>query len=319
MMDAQLSLILDELRTMRGEAAGVEEPISNLWLSWARGMSLMKSEATIASLEGSWKHLGPIIGHLSLSEMNGEFWTNEIIPRIREKTHPGFKFFNMRKWLGMFFKWSDENGKAPRHWRKPRLVDPDPEREKGRIYSVEETTRLEAHADWLLLPKLVMACPHFMRRSEIALLKKDRIDRANQIISLRAEDTKIRKGRAFPYNDRLEGLFRELDRRHAELGIVSPYVFPSPRNHAASIGRGGFSTSWATCKRRAGIHGQAKFHWLRKSALTRALRAPGANTLLICRIAGLDVKEAQSTYFLPEMSDLKREMNVWAGASPTVH
>jgi hypothetical protein len=147
----------EELRFIIDEIPNEKRPrVRELWNSWATGLKLMKSEATIRSLAGTWKHLEPIIGDLSVEQITGEFWTNEIIVRVRAKTHPTFVFFNMRKWLGMFMKWCDANNKAPHGWRRPVLVDPDPERAPGRAYSIDETDRLYAHADWGLKPKLVM-------------------------------------------------------------------------------------------------------------------------------------------------------------------
>lgn len=295
---------LEELRILMGDMPTVQGPlIGELWESWAKGMRQMKSTATVMSIKSTWKHLGPIIGERTLNEITGEFWTNEIIPKVRAKTHPGFKFFNMRKWLAMFLKWSEENRKAPKDWRRPRLVDPDPERAPGRAYSIDETNRLFAHADLFLQVKLVMSLEHFMRRSEVALLSKDRVDRVKRIIHLRAEDTKIRKARSFPYNERLESLLVQLDAKHAEMGIVSPWVFPSPIDPMKSIGRDGFSSAWQTCKRRANVVG--KWHWLRHTALTRAARAPGANFAKICQFAGLRIDEFQRTYLHLDIDDLR--------------
>lgn len=295
---------LNELREILGQTPAPPEPsIRELWNSWARGMREMKSDATSRSITSSWKHLDSIIGDRALGSIFGETWTNEIIPAVRRKTKPTFVFFNMRKWLSMFFKWCEENRKAPKDWRRPRLINPDPARPPGRAYSIDETDRLYANADWLLLPKLVMGIEHFMRRSEIALLSKDRVDRVNRTIILRAQDTKIRKARTFPYNERLEALFMIMDEKHAELGIVSPFMFPSPIDPMRPIGRDGFSSAWQTCKRRAGVIG--KFHWTRHTGLTRAFKVPGANFGFVCKFAGLRIEEAMRTYVHIELEDLR--------------
>lgn len=301
-MLAKLNELLKRSEIDKGEKVLIHV----LWASWFRGMSGTKAEATISSIASSWKHLEPLIGNRILDEITGEFWTNEIIPSIRAKTHQGIKFANDRKWLSMFMKWCDENNKGAPGWRRPRLIDPDPETEPGYVYSPEEMNRLVMAADWLLLPKIVMANPHFMRRSEIALMSKERIDRANRLIYLRAEDTKIRKPRIIPYNERLESLFVVMDAKHAELGIVSPWLFPSPINPMKPIGRGGFSTAWETCRRTAGVLEIGTFHDLRRTALTNATNADGANHMQICKVAGLAIEMLQRTYYIPKIEDLRK-------------
>lgn len=291
---------LRELQSLIGEDTAIHPTIAELWESWAKGMSLMKSEATVASIKSAWKHLEPLIGHRHLQEITGEFWVNEIIPAIRSKTHPEFRFFNCKKWISMFFKWCDENQKAPTGWRRPRLIDPDPETKVGKAYSVEETDALILHADWFLRPKIILALELFMRRSEIALLSKDRVDREKRIIYLRAEDCKTRHARSFPFNDAVEEQFKILDEHLGHLN--SPWVFPSPNDPSKSIGRDGFSTAWATCKRKAKVIG--RFHELRHTALTRAFRG-GGNSALICAMAGLNIDVAQRIYLHFSVDDLR--------------
>lgn len=297
----ELVQLLKEI--LNEDEAPAGKPIRELWLAWSNGMKQQgKAVATMRSIDSQWKHLELIIGDMPVEKITGELWTNVIIPQVRIQSHPGFVFANMRKWLSMNLKWSEENGKGPQGWRRPRLIDVDPEREAGRAYSIEETGRLETNSDWLLKPKIVMALDHFMRRSEISLLSKERVDRSKRIIHLRAIDTKIRRARSFPYNDRLEELFVAMDLKHAELGIVSPFMFPSPLNASKSIGRGGFQTAWETCKRLSGVIG--KFHWLRHTALTRAFRG-GGNPALICQMAGLDISMAQKVYLHFDTEDLR--------------
>jgi hypothetical protein len=293
---------LDELLRLQKGDPEAQPTVGQLWNSWEAGMRTTKSEGTIKSIASARKHLEPRVFHFKLVELDGEWWATKFIPDVRLVTgNNEFKFFNIRKWTSMFLKWADENRKGPKDWRRPRLIDPDPEVAAGRAYSIEETTALMFHADWLLKPKIVMALEHFMRRSEIAFLAKERVDRKKQIIYLRAQDTKIRKARSFPYNDNLEKLFIVIDDHYAKLN--SPWVFPSPKDISISIGRDGFSSAWATCKRLAGVVG--RFHWLRHTALTRAFKASGSNPALICEMAGLQISEAQKTYLHFEIDDMR--------------
>lgn len=290
---------LDELRALLGDSEPVIQPtIEELWVSWSKGMSLTKSKATADSIKNSSKHLLPIIREKHLNEITNELWVNEILPTIIRQTHVGFKHANNKKWLSCLLKWAEENNKGPIGWRHPKLMDPDPEIVSGKCYSIEETDALLAHADWLLKPKIVMALEMFMRRSEIALLSKDRVDRVNRIIHLRAQDCKTRHARSFPYTENLEMLFKIMDSKLPQ----SSWVFPSPHNPSRSIGRDGFATSWSSCKRHAGIKG--RFHDLRHSALTRAFKS-GKNPALICEMAGLNIAIAQATYLHWTVDDLR--------------
>lgn len=272
--------------------------IGEIWPLWEQGIKNTKRANTAASVVSSQKHLKPYIWDLFLDDMTNEWWVNVYIPKKRAEVDKNGvsrekrKFFNDLKWLSMFLKWCDENGKAPTGWRRPRLTDPDPERAAGKAYTHEETDALIQAADWLLLPKIIMGLEHFMRRSEIALLEKAWVDRENRTISLPASVTKIKKARSFPYSERLELMFECLDEKYGKLN--SPYVFPSPRNPMKSIGRDGFASSWTSCRTVANVKG--RFHDLRHTGLTRAVKSPGFNPSLICDVAGLAIEELQRTY-----------------------
>lgn len=294
---------LKELQAMLGENTTEQPKVRELWSDWYEGMRTTKSKGTSDSILTSWKRLEPFIADKTIPEITNILFTNKIIPTIRKERKQDFKFANIRKWLGMFLGHCIENGLAPSGYRKPRFSNPDPETHAGKDYSLEETDRLMKHADWKMKPKLIMSLNHFMRRSEVALLSCDRLDRINRVIHLRAEDTKIRKARSFPYNQDLEDALVVLDQNYARLKIKSSWVFPSPINHSKSIGRDGFATAWESLKRDAKVKG--RWHDLRHSALSRAFKVPGANQALICAMAGLNISVAQKIYLHITIEDLK--------------
>lgn len=287
----------------RPGAKGMRKTAGELWNVWAEGMELTKRPATAASIRSSEKHLMPFIESMFLDEFTSEWWTNVYIPKKRSETHEKRKFFNDRKWLSMFLKWAEENQKGGPNWERPKLINPDPPRDRARIFSDDEIARLYDNADWPLMTKLVMGFEHFMRRSEIALLSKSRVDRAAHTVHLGIEDTKIKKSRTFPYNDALEWLFQILDWQNAKAEVDSPFVFPSPKDPSRSIGRDGFAKSWGTCKRRARVAG--KFHWTRHTGLTRAFARSRNSAALICHFAGLSLEEADRTYLHFSIDDLR--------------
>lgn len=283
--------------------------VGELWAVWYEGMEITKSKGTAVSIASSWKHLEAHAGGRFLDEITAEWWTNSYIPRKREESGASRKFFNERKWLGMFLKWCDETGKGDRGWKRPKLTNPDPKRESGRAYSDDEIRRLLEQADWKLKAKIIMGCHHFMRRNEVATLAKDRVDRVNRTIHLRALDTKIRKPRTFPYSEQLEQIFVILDAENEKAGINSPFVFPSPVNPDQPIGPDGFKRAWGTAKRNAG-NIKGRFHDLRHTGLTKAFKAKGSNAALICHFAGLSLEEAERTYLHFTTDDLRGVENL---------
>lgn len=296
----------DRPKLQRRQTAG------ELWPVWFQGKSETKSENTAASIASSWKNLEPYAAGLFPDELTEDWWLTVYIPRKREeispktkKSNPKRKFMNERKWLLAFLKHLKRQDMIA---KVPNLIDPDPPREKGRALTKEETDALVQAADWLLLPKIVMALEHFMRRSEIALLEKAWVDRTNRVINLPAWVCKTRHARRIPYNDRLELLFECLDEKYGKL--QSPYVFPSPADPMRPIARDGFMTAWRSCKERAKIKGKVNFHWLRHTGLTRAFKAAGVNVAKVCAVGGLDVQEAMDTYVHFQLDDLRGVENL---------
>jgi integrase len=283
--------------------------VGELWPTWFRGKAATKSAGTASSIHSSWKNLEPYIKDKFPDEVSEDWWVTVYIPRKREEVNsrtkcanPKRKFMNERKWLLAFLKYLKRQDLVQ---KVPNLINPDPARARAEIFSRTEFVRLCRTADWSLRAKLVMGRDHFMRRSEIAFLAWDRVDRENRTIHLRAEDTKIRKARTFPYNRRLERLFRLLLADQARAGVPSPFVFPSPTDANKSILRDGFATAWRNCKGRAKVDVRKKFHWLRHTGLTTAFRRQRLGAALICQFAGLSLEEAQRTYLHLTTDDLR--------------
>ena len=286
--NSELRQRVAELHRLLGD--GPEEnkaTVGELWVQWFDGMKNLKAEGTIKSIEAAWKHLGPIIVGLYLEDITNNLWTNTIIPIVRANTHQEFKHFNQRKFLSMFCKWCEENGKAPRDWKRPKFTDPDPERNAGKCFTDDEILRLVANAQGDLLLQVLMAFTMGMRKSEILLLRTDRIDREKRTINLKAIDCKIRKGRSFRISDDVWPLLEP------RLDFTGGFVFPGRLKNGKSLTRSGNASSWATLKRNAKVKG--RFHDLRCSFLTRAFRT-ATNPALICASAGLSIEVAMKVY-----------------------
>jgi len=246
----------------------------------------IKSQGTINSIRASWKHLKPYIEGMLPEEINEVWWEKIYIPKKRIETHKNRKFFNDHKWLRMFLLSLQRQGVIE---RRPNLVNPDPERDAGRVYSDKEIERLLAHADGDLKLQIKMAYTMGMRWGEILGLTFDRIDVLRGTIKLRAEDTKIRKQRIFAISDSVRDELVERKKISESL-----YLFPMKDDPTRPRKRDGMKTQWENCKKNAGVTG--RFHFLRHTFLTKAFKSPGANPALICHYAGLSLEEAQKTY-----------------------
>jgi integrase len=303
-----------------GDQPKVQRRLTNreLWPTWRDGKAQTKSAGTMSSIDASWKNLDPYAGDMFPDEITEDWWLTVYIPRKREepslrtgKANPDRKFMNERKWLLAFLNHLKRQDVIK---KVPNLVNPDPPRDRAEIFTEEEFGRLLDNADWSLMAKLVMGRDHFMRRSEVAFLTWDRVDRVNRTIHLRAQDTKIRKPRTFPYNESLETLFGILKAEQERAGVDSPFVFPSPTDPAKSILKDGFNTAWRNCKRKAKVPARKKFHWLRHTGLTNAFKRQRLGAAQICTFAGLSLEEAQKTYLHFTTDDLRGIENLVGGS-----
>lgn len=242
----------------------------------------IKAKNTVVSIEGSWRHLAPYISRMLPEDIDERWWEGIYIPQKRLETSPDRKFFNDRKWLSMFLLSLKRVGVIE---RTPQLINPDPERDAGKVFSDEEIARLLNHAGQDLRLQILMAFTMGMRKGEILGLAWDRIDMKKRIITLRPQDTKIRRGRKFAISSIVFEMLQDRDR-----GV---WLFPNPNNPAERQSAGGNKTAWTTCRSLAKVNG--RFHDLRHSFLTRAFKT-SMNPALICHFAGLSLDEAQKTY-----------------------
>lgn len=249
------------------------------WINQKR----IKAPNTVASIENSWKHLEPFIKNMLPEEIDEKWWEGHYIPSKRNETHRERRFFNDRKWLAMFLISLKRAGVIT---KTPELVNPDPESEVGKVFSDEEVESLLTHAEPDLRLQILMAVSMGMRKGEIMGLSWDRIDLKRKVITLRIEDTKIRKGRKFGIS---EEVFAILSARPKS----GRWLFPSPKDPSVRQASNGNKSAWETCRDRAGAYG--RFHDLRHTFLTKAFKST-TNPALICHFAGLSLDEAQRTY-----------------------
>jgi integrase len=273
----------------------------DLWV--IRAEALNKSQATVTSMKATRNFLSSYIGTMLPDEMTAVWWETKFIPETKflrfkterkegkkvqtqlKRTTPR-KFYNDWKWTSSFLKQLVADGVIQ---KQPKLVNPDPERDPGRVFTDQEIETLlgNAQTDNLYLA-ILMAITMGMRRSEIFMLQADRVDLEKGMIRLRAEDTKIRKGRSFAISpDTLAGITERVQ-------SGAKWIFPASDDPEKPVHKDGYMGAWRRLKERTGIEG--RFHFLRHTFLTKAFRTKGSNAALICHYAGLSLEEAQKTY-----------------------
>lgn len=248
----------------------------------------IKSYNTVQSIKYSWKHLKPFIAEMLPEEILPKWWEGTYIPQKKAQTSAKRKFFNDRKWLSMFLHSCKDEGLID---SVPKLVDPDPERKAGKVFTDQEIEKLLTESEPELHLQILMAVKMAMRKGEILGLEWERVDLDKKVIHLRAEDTKIRKARSFAIAPVVLSILKNRTQ-------VGNFVFPSPDNPDKSQ-KSGIYKAWVRLKTRLKIKG--RFHDLRHTFLTKAFKS-GKNPALICYYAGLSLEEAQKTYlhFTPE-------------------
>lgn len=258
--------------------------IDELWKEWIPTKADL-SPATKYSIENSGKHLMEFFGNYLPSEITPDLWEKFVTKkRVKE---PKRKFFNDWKWFNMFMISLTSNGLVT---IRPKLRNPDPKRSSpGRVYSEDEVKALLLCAGGELKLQILMGYTMGMRIGEILNLTWERIDMVKKTITLRAEDTKIRRGRKFGISKVVHDF---LTLRENKKGAL----FPSPTNSDKSVGKGGNKTAWRRCKKDAKVKG--RFHDLRHTFLTSAFKSAKGkiDSMFICEFAGLSIEMAQEVY-----------------------
>lgn len=279
-----------------------------------RKRSANKSAGTLRSIDSSRNFFEKFFGSMLPEEVTAEWWEEVYIPETKflrfkpilnedkrtysrkeaRRTKPR-TFFNDRKWLINFLEQCLEDGVIK---KMPKLIDPDPERDPGKVYTDDEVGLLlnMAQNENLYLA-ILMAVTMGMRRGEIFKLQSDRIDIEKGMIRLRREDTKTRKARSFALSPQT----RDMVLARSQAG---PWVFPSASGLLTSVHKDGYMTAWKNLKKTTGVDG--RFHFLRHTFLTKAFRAPGSNAALVCHYAGVSLEVAQKVYLHFDDDDSKQ-------------
>ncbi len=298
--------------------------VGELWPIWVENKKTTLRAASISSISAGWYNLKPNIENKFLDELTSDWWLREYIPAKRTEQNARAaidnskrKFFNEWKWLSMFLKWADLNGHGEPGWRRPKLINPDPPIAKGLVYTEDQLKALRANANLRMSWFLEAGEKHFMRRSEGRCLEWSRVDMDARTITLTPENTKTKQGRIITFNQTLFDFLVMLKADQETRGKTSRFVFDAlaypDQDEAMTMTE--FRNLWEGCYRKAGLSKGSRFHWMRHTGLTKAVRKSGVNLFKLCIFAGLDIKELQDTYLHLTVEDLRGVENLLSEAA----
>lgn len=269
--------------------ASLPKSALELFDQWVeRKRTANKAPNTITSILASRRHLEPYLYVMLPDQLTALWWESVYIPESRIRSGAERKFFNDRKWLKSFLIQLKHDGVIS---RVPNLINPDPPRAPGKVFTNEEVGLLIDLSHDYLRVAILMAATMGMRRGEIFNLRWDRVNFETKAISLLAQDTKTRKARSFAMSPSVnEGLAERFSSARSE------WVFEHRDNINKPMDRDGFRTAWDNLKSAKNLNIEGRFHDLRHTFLTNAFKAPKANPALICHYAGLSLEVAVRTY-----------------------
>lgn len=247
----------------------------------------------------------PNFGTMRLTDLNEGTW-EEFVRKIRAEK-PTILLFNMRKYLMGFLSWAKRKGKIR---ELPILFDPDAkmkaEREQvgpGKAFTSEELHRMRLaaspHENFYLF--ILMAQYMGMRPSEISQLKRDRVDLALGVISLRKSDTKTHRARLVPIHPEVKTCLLGQLKESSD----SPYLFPNRSDRMRAMDPTGFKKRWAEVLESASVSG--RIYDIRHTFITHALRG-GMNPVIVAEITGTSIRVIQKHYLHLEPKDLVSEI-----------
>ena len=132
---------------------------------------------------------------------------------------------------------------------------------------------------------LMLGFNSIMRPGEMLNLEWSRVDFANDVIQLKAEDTKNGKPRKVPLNGHAKAALLRLRRICNDNFKDTPYVFTHTKPRYFGTRIKSVSNVFRIAVERAGI-AHATPHCLRHTSITEAVHAPGANIVDIANVAG---------------------------------
>jgi integrase len=186
--------------------------------------------------------------------------------------------------------------------RKPRIKNPDKQRNKAKVYDNAQIITFYHNAEPDLQHLIILGAenplrPHENCEVEWSMVSFEKDEKGKPVVIYRFPEwfTKTREAREMTLSPRSAEILRA---RYKTRDKSSPYVFPSPKNPATKpLSKKMLSRMWARMKERAGIPtAKIKFHWLRHSFYSKALLEALVPVALVSEAGGTSIATLQARY-----------------------
>lgn len=186
--------------------------------------------------------------------------------------------------------------------RKPRIKNPDKQRNKAKVYDNAQIVTFYHNAEPDLQHLIILGAenplrPHENCEVQWSMVSFEKDEHGKPIVIYRFPEwfTKTREAREMTLSPRSAEILRA---RYKTRDKASPYVFPSPKNPTTKpISKKMLSRMWGRMKERAGIpNAKIKFHWLRHSFYSKALLEALVPVSLVSEAGGTSIATLQSRY-----------------------
>lgn len=180
--------------------------------------------------------------------------------------------------------------------RKPRLKNPDPEKNDAQVYNDQQLAAFYLNAEPTLQDLIAIAAENPLRPHENCEVEWSMVDfqeDGSVIYRLPASFTKTKTARELYLSPRASQVVRR--RREGALE-GSRYVFPSPRDPGRPMSRKHLSDMWLRMKKKAGITSKLKFHWIRHTFYSRAILDALIPIATVGQAGGTSAKTLEKRY-----------------------
>jgi integrase len=259
------------------------------------------SERTIAIYENCWKnHIGPFWENFTPSEIDSEAFKSFLVWHKKKR---GFLLFNPLKLLKALVAMMLEDGSllVPIKIYAPKWELDDRKQSKGTYVTDSEIKKiLKSAKDERINLMIDLSYSFGFRIGEVTNLRREAVKDINGLIQihLSIKDTKTRRARIVPLNERLSQRLRDFMKK-----TTGPYVFPMARDNLRPMAKQTTDRLWLRALKDSGIKRRIRFHDLRHTCATNFADME-INETKACAVLGMSLTIYSSVYVKRSSLDL---------------